>query len=74
MLDLMYAMLRIISEHSGIAAQLIATRDDLLELMVGAKGSALTQGWRAKLAGEPLRGLLSGACGLTVKDGRVEIL
>ncbi|WP_154027535.1 ribonuclease D [Olsenella uli] len=73
-LDLMYAMLRIISEHSGIAAQLIATRDDLLELMVGAKGSALTQGWRAKLAGEPLRGLLSGACGLTVKDGRVEIL
>lgn len=73
-LDLMYAMLRIISERSGVAAQLIATRDDLHDFMLGREGAVLSQGWRYQLAGEPLLGLLSGSCGLTVKDGRVELL
>ena len=72
--DLMYAMLRIISERTGVATQLIATRDELLEFMSGADGAALGQGWRYELAGRQLEGLLSGSCGLTVKDGRVEIL
>ena len=73
-LDLMYAMLRIISERSGVATQLIATRDDLLSFMLGKADATLASGWRRQLAGEQLRGLLSGECGLTVKDGSVEIL
>lgn len=73
-MDLMYAMLRIISERTGVATQLIATRDELLEFMSGTDGAALGQGWRYELAGRQLEGLLSGSCGLTVKDGRVEIL
>lgn len=72
--DLMYAMLRIISERSGVATQLIATRDELLDFMSGEEGASLSQGWRYELAGRQLEGLLSGSCGLTVKDGRVEIL
>lgn len=73
-MDLMYAMLRIISERTGVATQLIATRDELLEFMSDTDGAALGQGWRYELAGRQLEGLLSGSCGLTVKDGRVEIL
>lgn len=73
-LDLMYAMLRIISEKSGVAAQLIATRDDLLDFLSGHEHSALMQGWRHELAGGPLTNLLNGSCGLTIKDGHVEIL
>jgi ribonuclease D len=30
--------------------------------------------WRYELAGRELEGLLSGSVGLTVKDGRVELL
>lgn len=73
-IDLMYAMVRIISEKTGVAAQLIATREDLLEFMAGREDASLASGWRRDIAGEKLKGLLLGDCGLTVKDGRVEIL
>ena len=72
--DLMYAMLRLISEKSGVATQVIATRDDLLDVASGRKGSRLMKSWRYELAGRELEGLLSGSVGLTVKDGRVELL
>ena len=73
-IDLMYALLRIISDRSGIAPQLIATRDDLLDLAVGHADCRLKSGWRHELAGAQLERLLAGEVGLTVKEGRVEIL
>lgn len=73
-IDLLYALLRIISERSGIAPQLIATREDLVDLAAGREGCRLMSGWRYELAGSRLMRLLSGEIGLTVKDGRVEIL
>lgn len=72
--DLMYAVLRVVSEKSGVATQLIATRDDLLEFATNHKGSRLSESWRWELAGKTLRRLLSGEVGLTVKDGKIELL
>lgn len=72
-IDLMNALLRLVSEKSGVASQLIASRDDLYDLLVG-KPNPLTTGWRYELAGRQLEGLLAGELGLTVKDSRVEIL
>ena len=43
-IDLMYALLRIISERSGIAPQLIATREDLVDLAAGREGCRLSSG------------------------------
>lgn len=73
-IDLMYAVLRLISERSGVATQLIATRDDLLEFLQNQGSSRLASGWRRELAGATLERLLSGEVGLTVKDGRIELL
>ncbi|MCH3943295.1 MAG: ribonuclease D [Atopobiaceae bacterium] len=73
-MDLMYAMLRLVSDESGVAIQLIATRDDLHDFIVDRKASRLSSGWRHDLLGSKLENLLSGSVGLTVKDGRVEIL
>jgi ribonuclease D len=73
-IDLMNALLRIIADRSGVAPQLIATRDDLLDLAQGHEDCRLSGGWRHELAGAPLERLLSGEIGLTVKEGRVEIL
>lgn len=73
-IDLMYAVLRLISERSGVATQLIATRDDLLEFLQNQGSSRLVTGWRRELAGATLERLLSGEVGLTVKDGRIELL
>lgn len=71
--DLMNAMVRIVSERTGIAAPVIAGRDDLLDLLSGREGR-LSRGWRHELMGSLLGRLLAGEAGLTVKDGRVEIL
>lgn len=73
-IDLMYAVLRLISERSGVATQLIATRDDLLEFLQNQGSSRLASGWRRELAGATLERLLSGEVGLTVKGGRIELL
>lgn len=73
-IDLMYAVLRLISERSGVATQLIATRDDLLEFVQDRERSSLARGWRHELAGATLGRLLAGEVGLTVRDGRIELL
>ena len=73
-IDLMYAVLRLISERSGVATQLIATRDDLLEFVQDRERSSLARGWRHELAGATLGRLLAGEVGLTVRDGWIELL
>lgn len=72
--DLMYAMLRVISEKSGVAPQLIATKDDLLDFISNREKSRLSRGWRWELAGKSLAALLSGEVGLTVVNGHIELL
>ncbi|MBQ6395652.1 MAG: HRDC domain-containing protein, partial [Atopobiaceae bacterium] len=71
--DLMYAVVKLIADENGVAAPLLATRDDLFD-MVGGGRSILDGGWRHELLGPKLEALLAGSLGLTVKDGRVEFL
>lgn len=73
-LDLMYALLRIISDKSGIATQLIGSREDLYDLMVNRKDARLATGWRNEVAGKELNKLINGEVGLTVKDGHIQLL
>lgn len=73
-LDLMYAMLRLVSEESGVATQIIATRDELHDFISDRSTSKLAQSWRVELVGHQLDRLLTGEIGLTVKDGKVEVL
>lgn len=73
-IDLMYALLRIISARTGIAVQVIATRDDLLEFIQSKEASRLSASWRYDVAGCYLEKLLSGEIGLTVKGDTIELL
>ncbi len=72
--DLMYALIRLVSERSGVATAMIASRDDLSEYIEHPEQSRLRNGWRFELVGTRLDDLLSGNMGLTVKDRRVELL
>lgn len=88
-LDLAYALLRIIAEKSGVAISLIATRDDLRNFASALyskdaasklhssrkkmPSSRLSEGWRYELAGKTLESLFRGETALTVKNGRLEI-
>lgn len=73
-IDLMYALLRIVSARTGIATQVIATRDDLLEFIVSKQSSRLYSSWRYEIAGRELERLLAGEIGLTVKGDAIELL
>lgn len=72
--DLMYALMRLVSERSGVATAIIASRDELFSYMEHPERSPLRDGWRFELVGTLLDDLLAGNMGLTVKDGSVEIL
>ena len=73
-IDLMHALIRRVSERSGVAAPLIATHDDLHDFFLGDPSARLASGWRRELVGELLTKLLAGELGLTVKQGRIELL
>ena len=72
--DLMYALMRVVADKEGVASQLLATRDDLLDFMADPASSRLSTGWRHEIVGDRLSKLLSGEIGLTVKEGRIEVL
>ncbi|MBI5171379.1 MAG: ribonuclease D [Candidatus Obscuribacter sp.] len=67
--DVLYTVLKVRSQEIEIAPELIATRDELQRFVRQDKGqlekeeeeSALTSGWRHKLAGSELHAILSGA-------------
>ena len=72
--DLMYALIRLVAERSGVATSVIASRDDLADYIEHPEQSRLREGWRFELVGSRLDDLLSGNMGLTVKDGKIELL
>ncbi len=72
--DLMYALTRMVAEQQGMASSVLASRDDLAAFLADRTGSRLASGWRREVLGDVLESLLDGEVGLTVKDGRVELL
>jgi len=57
-----------------VATSVIASRDDLADYIEHPEQSPLREGWRFELVGSRLDDLLSGNMGLTVKDGKIELL
>lgn len=72
--DLMYALIRLVSERSGVATSMIISRDELASYIDHPEGSRLREGWRFELVGSLIDDLLRGDIGLTVKDRSIEIL
>lgn len=73
-IDLMYALIRLVGERSGVATAMIASRDDLVDYVDRPQDSPLREGWRFELVGTLIDDLLNGDIGLTVKDRALEIL
>ena len=72
--DLMYALTRLVAEQLEVAPSVLASREDLVMFSERREGSPLSIGWRYEVLGRHLEDLLEGRSGLTVKDGRVELL
>lgn len=67
--DILSGALRLLADEAGLSPQVIASRKDLAALLKGDPEAHLLQGWRRKLAGEPLRQLLEGKQQITLRNG-----
>ncbi|MCC5950487.1 MAG: HRDC domain-containing protein [Acidimicrobiia bacterium] len=57
-----------------IDTALLATRNDVEELLAGVEGARLAEGWRSHLVGEPIRALVAGEAALAfVGEGRIDL-
>ena len=72
--DLMYALTRMVAAREHIASSMLASRDDLIDYYEHRDSSPLSRGWRHELLGSHLDALLEGQIGLTVVDGKIELL
>lgn len=59
-LDVLSAVVRIRAEENSLNPIILATRKDLEQLLFGDEESLLLHGWRYKMAGHELQGLLQG--------------
>ncbi len=58
-----------IAKTERVDASMLATRSDLVELLIGDSDARLLHGWRAKLLGDDIRRLLDGTASLTFDRG-----
>ncbi len=72
--DLLSALLRLRAKEHGVAATLIATRDELERFAAGEREeNPLGSGWRHTLVGEELAELMDGAASMRVVGGRLVV-
>jgi len=72
-LDVLGAVVRIRAEENSLNPIILATRNDLEQLLAGDDDCLLLQGWRYNMAGRELQGLLRGDYSLRLRDDAVEI-
>ena len=72
-LDVLSSVVRIRAEENSLNPIILATRKDLEELLFDEEDCLLLQGWRYKMAGRELQGLLRGEYTLSLKPDSVSI-
>ena len=72
-LDVLSSVVRIRAEENSLNPIILATRKDLEELLFDEEDCLLLQGWRYKMAGRELQGLLLGEYTLSLKPDSVSI-
>jgi ribonuclease D len=72
-LDVLSSVVRIRAEENSLNPIILATRKDLEELLFDEEDCLLLQGWRYKMAGRELQGLLRGEYTLSLQPDSVSI-
>jgi ribonuclease D len=65
--DMVNSVLRIKAAEQAISPQLLATRDDIHELLHGERDLPLLQGWRLQVAGQAVLDILNGQTQLSIE-------
>ena len=72
-MDVLNAVVRIRAEENSLNPVILATRKDLEQLVFGEEDCPLLHGWRYRMAGKELQGLLEGEYNLSLTPNTVMI-
>jgi len=73
--EILKVLLKIVAEHHGVAAKVIATGDDLDKIAADDEADvAALQGWRRELFGEQALELKHGTIALGFEDRKIQII
>ncbi len=72
-MDVLNAVVRIRAEENSLNPVILATRKELEQLLFGEEDCPLLHGWRYKMAGRELQGLLQGEFNLSLTPDTVSI-
>ncbi|QPK61533.1 ribonuclease D [Methylomonas sp. LL1] len=72
-MDVLSAVVRIRAEENSLNPVILATRKELEQLLFGEEDNPLLHGWRFKMAGKELQGLLKGEYSLSLTPDTVVI-
>lgn len=72
-MDVLGAVVRIRAEENALNPVILATRKELEQLVFGEEDCPLLHGWRFKMAGQELSGLLQGKLSLSLTPDTVSI-
>jgi ribonuclease D len=73
LVDAMMAVVRVSAAENTLNPAVLATRNQLEQLVSGAPDSEVLHGWRGQLVGKRLQALLSGDLGLYARNGTLEL-
>ncbi|OOG22946.1 ribonuclease D [Thioalkalivibrio denitrificans] len=73
LVDVAMGILRHRARENEISPAAIASRRDVEAVVCGDRDSDLVHGWRARLAGDAIRGWLAGSLQIRVRDGEMEL-
>jgi ribonuclease D len=71
--DVMQAVVRLVGEENRINPSVLASRNQLEQLLLGNSDVPVLQGWRRQLAGERLQGFLDGKLNIRMSGGELSI-
>tara|TARA_Y100000588_G_C14043802_1_gene834040 strand:- start:85 stop:1011 length:927 start_codon:yes stop_codon:yes gene_type:complete len=71
--DLLKVLLKLRSNENSIAARLVASNSDLIEIAAGVQENSALTGWRRTVFGEDALKLIRGQLSLKINDGKVNI-
>ena len=72
-IDVLSAVVRIRAEENSLNPVILATRNELDQLLFGEEDCPLLHGWRYNMAGRELQGLLQGQYTLSLTPDTVVI-
>ena len=73
LVDAMMAVVRVSAAENSLNPAVLASRNQLEQLVNGASDSEVLHGWRGQLVGSRLQALLRGEIGLYARNGTLEL-